>query len=112
MIVIQTDHFVNKTVTECFAHGIKGQKVNIKDYKFNNADTIATELAINLSASKLIFISDVPFIKDVQGERISAVDENIAKKLSEENIISDGMVVKVENSLKSEPYLVPYWNLS
>ncbi len=42
MIVIQTDHFVNKTVTECFAHGIKGQKVNIKDYKFNNADTIAT----------------------------------------------------------------------
>ena len=27
-----------------------------------NADTIATELAINLSASKLIFISDVPFI--------------------------------------------------
>ena len=66
-----------------------------------NADTIATELAINLSASKLIFISDVPFIKDVQGERISAVDENVAKKLSEENIISDGMVVKVENSLKA-----------
>ena len=42
MIVIQTDHFVNKTVTECFAHGIKAEKVNIKDYKFNVADTIAS----------------------------------------------------------------------
>jgi len=42
MIVIQTDHFVNKTVTECFAHGIKAEKVNIKDYKFNVVDTIAS----------------------------------------------------------------------
>ena len=66
-----------------------------------NADTIATELAINLSASKLIFISDVPFIKDTQGERISTVDENVARKLYDEKIISNGMIVKVENSLKA-----------
>ena len=66
-----------------------------------NADTIATELAINLSASKLIFISDVLYIKDLQGERISAVDENVAKKLFDEKIITNGMVVKVENSLKA-----------
>ena len=66
-----------------------------------NADTIATELAINLSASKLIFISDVPFIKDTQGERISTVDENVARKLFDEKIISNGMIVKVENSLKA-----------
>ena len=64
-----------------------------------NADTIATELAINLSASKLIFVSDVPYIKDNIGNRISSVDEDIAKKLFNEKIISDGMVVKVENSL-------------
>jgi acetylglutamate kinase len=66
-----------------------------------NADTIATELAINLTASKLIFISDVPFIKDTEGKRISAVDENVAKKLFDEKIISNGMIVKVENSLKA-----------
>ena len=66
-----------------------------------NADTIATELAVNLSASKLIFISDVPFIKDLKGERISAVDENVAKRLFDEKIITNGMVVKVENSLKA-----------
>ena len=64
-----------------------------------NADTIATELAINLSSSKLIFVSDVPFIKDNTGNRISSVDEDIAKKLFDEKIISDGMIVKVENSL-------------
>ncbi len=66
-----------------------------------NADTISTELAINLSASKLIFISDVPFIKDNEGKRISSVDENLAKKLFDEKIISNGMIVKVENSLKA-----------
>ena len=66
-----------------------------------NADTIATELAVNLSASKLIFISDVPYIKDLKGERISAVDENVAKKLFDEKIITNGMIVKVENSLKA-----------
>jgi acetylglutamate kinase len=42
-----------------------------------------------------------PYIKDLKGERISSVDENVAKKLFEEKIISDGMVVKVENSLKA-----------
>ena len=66
-----------------------------------NADTIATELAINLSVRKLIFISDVPFIKDTGGKRISAVDDNVAKKLFDEKIISNGMIVKVENSLKA-----------
>ncbi len=66
-----------------------------------NADTIATELAINLSASKLIFISDVPYIKDLEGHRISSVDENVSKKLFDEKIISDGMIVKVESSLKA-----------
>ena len=74
---------------------------NTADVLNVNADTIATELAINLSASKLIFISDVPYIKNLKGERISSVDENVAKKLFDEKIISDGMVVKVENSLKA-----------
>ena len=74
---------------------------NTADVLNVNADTIATELAVNLSASKLIFISDVPYITDLKGERISSVDENVAKKLFDEKIISDGMVVKVENSLKA-----------
>ena len=39
--------------------------------------------------------------KALKGERISAVDENVAKKLFDEKIITNGMVVKVENSLKA-----------
>ena len=38
-----------------------------------NADTIAKELAVNLNASKILFISDVPFIKDKEGNRISII---------------------------------------
>ena len=49
----------------------------------------------------MIFISDVPYIKDLNGDRISSVNQNVAKKLFDEKIISDGMIVKVENSLKA-----------
>ena len=64
-----------------------------------NADTIAKELAVNLKASKLVFISDVPFVKDQDEKRISVINDQIAKDLINKNIIKDGMIVKVENSL-------------
>ena len=57
MIVIQTDHFVNKTVTECFAHGSKARKINIKDYEeiifVNNEEDLIKSIvrAISLLAS-------------------------------------------------------------
>ena len=42
MIVIQTNHFVNKTVTDCFAKGTNAKIINIEDYKNQNSDTIAS----------------------------------------------------------------------
>ena len=42
MLVIQTNHFVNKTVTDCFAKGTNSKKINISDYKNQNSETIAT----------------------------------------------------------------------
>ena len=42
MFVIQTNHFVNKTVTEFFAKGCDGKLVNINDYDFKDSDTLAT----------------------------------------------------------------------
>ncbi len=42
MITIQTDHFVNKIITNCFAQGTKSKIINIKDYNFNIEDKIAT----------------------------------------------------------------------
>lgn len=64
-----------------------------------NADTIAKELAVNLNASKLLFISDVPFIKDKEGNRISIINDQIASDLIKNEVIKEGMIVKVENSL-------------
>jgi acetylglutamate kinase len=64
-----------------------------------NADTIAKELAVNLNASKLLFISDVPFIKDKDGNRISIINDQIASDLIKNEVITNGMIVKVENSL-------------
>ena len=42
MLVIQTNHFVNKTVTDCFAKGTNSKKINISDYKNQSSETIAT----------------------------------------------------------------------
>ena len=42
MFVIQTNHFINKTVTEFFAKGCDGKLVNINDYDFKDSDTLAT----------------------------------------------------------------------
>ena len=66
-----------------------------------NADTIATEIAIALNANKLIFISDVEYIVDQRGQRISSVNENEINKLIKNKIIKDGMVVKVQNAFKA-----------
>ena len=33
MIVIQTNHFVNKTVTDCFALGAKAKKIHIENFE-------------------------------------------------------------------------------
>ena len=64
-----------------------------------NADTIAKELSVNLKASKLVFISDVPFVKDQDDARISVINDQIARKLKTDGVIKDGMIVKVENAL-------------
>ena len=64
-----------------------------------NADTIAKELAVNLKASKLVFISDVPYVQNHDGSRISIINDQIASDLISKEIIKEGMVVKVENSL-------------
>ena len=63
-----------------------------------NADTVATEIAIALNANKLIFISDVEYIIDQKGNRISSVNENEINQLIKNKIIKNGMVVKVQNA--------------
>tara|TARA_B100000575_G_C23125788_1_gene652217 strand:- start:1517 stop:2266 length:750 start_codon:yes stop_codon:yes gene_type:complete len=42
MLVIQTDHFVNIRVTDCFAYGTKSKLVKISNYKPSSNDTLAS----------------------------------------------------------------------
>ena len=42
MIVIQTNHFVNKTVTDCFALGSNAKKIKIENYTEQSKEPIAT----------------------------------------------------------------------
>ena len=66
-----------------------------------NADTIATEVAVAIKANKLIFISDVEYIADNEGKRISVINESDLNKLIKNKTIKDGMVVKVENIFRA-----------
>ena len=68
------------------------------------------QLFIHLKESKLVKSVRGPkggYVLEISPEQIkisniiSAVDENVAKKLFDEKIITNGMVVKVENSLKA-----------
>ena len=73
------------------------------DQKLNvNADTAATQLAIELNAEKLVLLSDVPGVmadpKDPES-LISWLDQDRATKLIAEGVISGGMIPKVEACL-------------
>ena len=66
-----------------------------------NADTVATEIAIALKVNKLIFISDIEYIVDQNGKRISVINESKIKQLIKNKTIKEGMIVKVENAFQA-----------
>lgn len=77
--------------------GDDGESYNI------NADTVASEVAIALKASKLITLTDVPGVmrKDEDGELklISLLDEKSIKECIDDGIITGGMIPKIEGCL-------------
>ena len=75
--------------------GDSGETYNI------NADLVASEMSIALSAGRLIFLTDVDGVLDPEGSLISSVDMAIAHKMVEEKTISGGMIPKVEYALKA-----------
>lgn len=64
-----------------------------------NADTVAGHIARALGASSLIFLTDVPGVKDRAGDVLPALDRAQASALQREGIISGGMIPKVEACL-------------
>ncbi len=68
-----------------------GQSYNI------NADTVAAEVAKALKAEKLMYLTDVEGVKDVDGNVIFAMKADDVEKNIENGVISGGMIPKVRS---------------
>ena len=74
--------------------------LNNKNQTFNiNADTAAGSIAKDLKARRLLIISDVEGVLDKNNKLITEIDSNKAKKMVHENIITGGMIPKINNCL-------------
>jgi len=72
-----------------------GQLLNI------NADTAAGAIATALAARWLVFLTDVPGIRDEGGKTLPALSPPRAEELSAAGVIEGGMIPKVEACLRA-----------
>lgn len=77
------------------APGRDGHTYNI------NADTFAGAIAGALSATRLLFLTDVPGVLDKQGNLIKKLTVSQARALMEDGTISGGMIPKVETCINA-----------
>jgi acetylglutamate kinase len=66
-----------------------------------NADTVAGDIARAVSAASLLFLTDVPGVKDRAGNVLPALDRATTLALQREGVISGGMIPKVEACLRA-----------
>ena len=64
-----------------------------------NADTVAGSIAKELRARRLMIISDVEGVLDSEKKLIPEIDTSEAKRLIDQEIISGGMIPKINNCL-------------
>jgi acetylglutamate kinase len=66
-----------------------------------NADDAAADLARGLSATKLLYLSDVPGVLDAQGRLLSELTDHEVRALVDQGVISGGMIPKAEAALRA-----------
>ena len=66
-----------------------------------NADDAAADLARGLSATKLLYLSDVPGILDRSGKLLSVLTDRAVRDLIADGTISGGMIPKAEACLRA-----------
>lgn len=66
-----------------------------------NADTAAGEIAIALSAQKLVLMTDVEGVKNDKGEILNFLDAPTARRHIASGVIQGGMIPKVECALSA-----------
>jgi acetylglutamate kinase len=77
------------------APGRDGHTYNI------NADTFAGAIAGALSATRLLFLTDVPGVLDKQGNLLKELSVGQARQLIGDGTISGGMIPKVETCIQA-----------
>lgn len=73
----------------------EGETLNI------NADSVSASVASALKAEKLILLTDVPGVKDKQGNIISTLTHQQINRLIKEGTIAGGMLPKVQACLEA-----------
>jgi acetylglutamate kinase len=74
--------------------------LNESNQTFNiNADTVAGAIAKELKARRLMIISDVEGVLDREKKLISEINSQQAKELIDQEVISSGMIPKINNCL-------------
>lgn len=74
---------------------LQGQLLNI------NADTVAGEVAAAVGARALVFLTDVPGVRNGQGETLGRLSQEEAQALLADGTIAAGMIPKVEACLRA-----------
>ena len=77
-------------VISSLALGVDGQYYNV------NADQMASACAVACHANSLIFLTDVPGVKDADGLVIRWLDLGRADELTQKSVIQGGMLPKLE----------------
>jgi len=74
--------------------------LNANNQTFNiNADTVAGAIAKELKARRLMIISDVEGVLDKEKKLIPEINSKKAKELIDQEVISGGMIPKINNCL-------------
>tara|TARA_B100000963_G_scaffold95019_1_gene81822 strand:- start:410 stop:1270 length:861 start_codon:yes stop_codon:yes gene_type:complete len=66
-----------------------------------NADTAAGIIAIKIKATRLLLMTDVPGVKDKDGEYISKLTVTEAQKLIDNQTITGGMIPKIQTCISA-----------
>jgi len=66
-----------------------------------NADMVACRVAVALTASRLIYLTDVDGVLDADGKLISSIDAVTIRQLSKAGIITGGMIPKINYALEA-----------
>jgi acetylglutamate kinase len=92
--------FLSETVKSNKVPVVAPLGLNKDNQTFNiNADTAAGSIAIELKARRLMIISDVEGVLDNKKKLISEINSQKAKELIDQEVISGGMIPKINNCL-------------